>query len=115
MDCTGSVSKKRDGGVRFSSLHTRVRHLPRLRLRHAADAGPTGRVRVGAPAQPARGERDATPAHPVRRLRLWSRLLRPTRTIRYRLYRSLLRAHRALPHEMRSLGDDYVKAGMACL
>jgi Complex1_LYR-like len=28
-----------------------------------------------------------------------------------RLYRRLLRAHRALPHEMRSLGDDYVRAG----
>ncbi|KII89676.1 hypothetical protein PLICRDRAFT_39813 [Plicaturopsis crispa FD-325 SS-3] len=26
------------------------------------------------------------------------------------LYRSLLRAHRSLPREMRSLGDDYVKA-----
>lgn len=26
------------------------------------------------------------------------------------LYRGLLRAHRHLPHEMRSLGDDYVKA-----
>ncbi|KAF8645867.1 hypothetical protein AX16_007525 [Volvariella volvacea WC 439] len=26
------------------------------------------------------------------------------------LYRRLLRAHRVLPHEMRSLGDDYVKA-----
>jgi Isd11-like NADH dehydrogenase complex accessory subunit len=28
-----------------------------------------------------------------------------------RLYRSILRAHRHLPVEMRSLGDDYVKAG----
>lgn len=28
------------------------------------------------------------------------------------LYRRLLRAHRRLPIEMRSLGDDYVKAGM---
>jgi hypothetical protein len=28
-----------------------------------------------------------------------------------RLYRSILRAHRSLPAEMRSLGDDYVKAG----
>ncbi|OBZ72403.1 Succinate dehydrogenase assembly factor 3, mitochondrial [Grifola frondosa] len=26
------------------------------------------------------------------------------------LYRRILRAHRSLPHEMRSLGDDYVKA-----
>ncbi|KAI0775030.1 ACN9-domain-containing protein [Trametes elegans] len=26
------------------------------------------------------------------------------------LYQRILRAHRALPHEMRSLGDDYVKA-----
>ncbi|KIM84891.1 hypothetical protein PILCRDRAFT_817707 [Piloderma croceum F 1598] len=26
------------------------------------------------------------------------------------LYRSLLRAHRLLPNEMRTLGDDYVKA-----
>jgi len=26
------------------------------------------------------------------------------------LYRRILRAHRALPHEMRSLGDDYVRA-----
>ncbi|KZT07577.1 ACN9-domain-containing protein [Laetiporus sulphureus 93-53] len=26
------------------------------------------------------------------------------------LYRQILRAHRSLPHEMRSLGDDYVKA-----
>jgi len=26
------------------------------------------------------------------------------------LYRRLLRAHRALPHEMRSLGDDYVRS-----
>ncbi|KZT73195.1 ACN9-domain-containing protein [Daedalea quercina L-15889] len=26
------------------------------------------------------------------------------------LYRRILRAHRFLPHEMRSLGDDYVKA-----
>jgi len=26
------------------------------------------------------------------------------------LYRALLRAHRALPFEMRSLGDDYVKS-----
>ncbi|KAI0349729.1 ACN9-domain-containing protein [Trametes cingulata] len=26
------------------------------------------------------------------------------------LYRRILRAHRNLPHEMRSLGDDYVKA-----
>ncbi|KAI0636263.1 ACN9-domain-containing protein [Trametes polyzona] len=26
------------------------------------------------------------------------------------LYRRILRAHRHLPHEMRSLGDDYVKA-----
>ena len=26
------------------------------------------------------------------------------------LYRAVLRAHRRLPHEMRSLGDDYVKA-----
>ena len=29
----------------------------------------------------------------------------------HRLYRRLLRAHRALPPEMRSLGDDYIKAG----
>ena len=28
-----------------------------------------------------------------------------------RLYRRILRAHRHLPVEMRSLGDDYVKAG----
>lgn len=28
-----------------------------------------------------------------------------------RLYRRILRAHRHLPYEMRSLGDDYVKAG----
>ena len=28
------------------------------------------------------------------------------------LYRSLLRAHRRLPPEMRSLGDVYVKSGM---
>ncbi|TFY61730.1 hypothetical protein EVG20_g6948 [Dentipellis fragilis] len=27
------------------------------------------------------------------------------------LYRRLLRAHRYIPREMRSLGDDYVKAG----
>jgi len=27
------------------------------------------------------------------------------------LYRRLLRAHRRLPPEMRSLGDEYVKAG----
>lgn len=29
----------------------------------------------------------------------------------HRLYRGILRAHRRLPLEMRSLGDDYVKAG----
>lgn len=29
----------------------------------------------------------------------------------FRLYRHILRAHRALPREMRLLGDDYVKAG----
>ena len=28
------------------------------------------------------------------------------------LYRSLLRAHRRLPPDMRSLGDVYVKSGM---
>lgn len=28
------------------------------------------------------------------------------------LYRRILRAHRSLPQEMRSLGDDYVKAGL---
>ncbi len=27
------------------------------------------------------------------------------------LYRRILRAHRYLPYEMRSLGDDYVRAG----
>ena len=31
---------------------------------------------------------------------------------RISLYRQILRAHRALPLEMRSLGDEYVKAGM---
>jgi len=29
-----------------------------------------------------------------------------------RLYRRLLRAHRNLPSDMRSLGDDYIKSGM---
>lgn len=29
------------------------------------------------------------------------------------LYRRLLRAHRHLPSDMRSLGDDYVKSGMS--
>ncbi|SRR6266852_4672870 len=32
-----------------------------------------------------------------------------------RLYRRILRAHRHLPVEMRSLGDDYVKAGSCSL
>ena len=32
-----------------------------------------------------------------------------------RLYRRILRAHRHLPVEMRSLGDDYVKAGSSSL
>ena len=31
--------------------------------------------------------------------------------VHLRLYRRLLRAHKFLPHEMRSLGDDYLKAG----
>jgi hypothetical protein len=31
------------------------------------------------------------------------------------LYRRILRAHRHLPVEMRSLGDDYVKAGSCSL
>lgn len=32
-----------------------------------------------------------------------------------RLYRRILRAHRHLPVEMRSLGDGYVKAGLSSL
>jgi hypothetical protein len=35
----------------------------------------------------------------------------PVVTFTRRLYRRLLRAHRFLPYEMRSLGDDYIKAG----
>jgi len=31
------------------------------------------------------------------------------------LYRRLLRAHRNLPSDMRSLGDDYVKSGVCLL
>lgn len=32
-----------------------------------------------------------------------------------RLYRRILRTHRYLPVEMRSIGDDYVKAGLVAL
>jgi hypothetical protein len=40
--------------------------------------------------------------------------IRPDRDL-LRLYRRILRAHRHLPVEMRTLGDDYVKAGSCSL
>ncbi len=40
-----------------------------------------------------------------------SRNFRSHSDLHRRLYRRLLRAHRFLPYEMRSLGDDYIKAG----
>jgi hypothetical protein len=59
------------------------------------------------------GESFSTASYTVRIL-IYAFAFRAQLTYGQRLYRRILRAHRFLPAEMRSLGDDYVKSGNCC-